>query len=44
MSKISRSIVVAIFVALILFLGISDFIYINSVESTINGVSNWVKF
>ena len=31
MSKISRSLVVAVFVALILFLGISDFTYINNI-------------
>ena len=44
MSKISRSIVVAIFVALILFLGVSDFIYINNVEKTVNSINGWVKF
>ena len=44
MSKISRSIIVAIFVALILFLGVSDFIYINNVEKTVNSINGWVKF
>ena len=44
MSKISRSIVVAIFVALILFLGVSDFIYINNVEKAVNSINGWVKF
>jgi len=43
MSKISRSIVVAIFVTLIVFLGISDFVYINKVGDTVGTISNWIK-
>lgn len=43
MSKISRSLVVAIFVALILFLGVSDFIYINKAEPSVESISNWIK-
>lgn len=43
MSKISRSLVVAIFVALIVFLGISDFVYINRIGDTVSGMSSWVK-
>lgn len=43
MSKISRSLVVAIFVALILFLGVSDFIYINRAEPSVESISNWIK-
>lgn len=43
MSKISRSIVVAIFVVLISFLCITDFVYINKVESVVKTVSNWSK-
>jgi hypothetical protein len=43
MSKISRSIVVAIFVALILFLGVTDFIYINKSENLVGSINNWVK-
>ncbi|MGN1012950.1 MAG: hypothetical protein ACI4ON_03870 [Clostridia bacterium] len=43
MSKISRSLVVAIFVALILFLGVSDFIYINKAETSVESISNWIK-
>lgn len=43
MSKISRSIVVAIFVALIMFLGVSDFIYINKPDIPTGTISNWVK-
>lgn len=44
MSKISRSIVVVIFVALILFLGITDCIYISKGLGDVNGPSNIVKF
>ena len=44
MSKISRSIVVVIFVALILFLGITDCIYISKGLRDVNGPSNIVKF
>ncbi len=44
MSKISRSIVVAIFVALIIFLGVTDCIYINKGLGDGNGPSNIVKF
>ena len=44
MSKISRSIVVVIFVALILFLGVTDFIYINSSENSGQGPSGLYKF
>ena len=43
MSKISRSIVVAIFVALIAFLGISDIVYINKYGVEANTGSNWLK-
>lgn len=43
MSKISRSIVVAIFVVLISFLCITDFVYVNKVESVVKTVSNWSK-
>lgn len=43
MSKISRSIVVAIFVVLISFLCIADFVYINKMESVVKTVSNWSK-
>lgn len=43
MSKISRSIVVAIFVTLIVFLGISDFVYINKAGDTVGTISNWIK-
>ena len=43
-SKISRSIVVAIFAALILFLGITDFMYIGNDMSTMEGPSGIVKF
>lgn len=43
MSKISRSLIVAIFVALILFLGVSDFIYINKAEPSVESISNWIK-
>lgn len=43
MSKISRSIVVAIFVALITFLTVSDFVYINKVGNSVETVSNWIK-
>ena len=44
MSKISRSIVVVIFVALILFLGITDCIYISRGLGDVSGPSNIVKF
>lgn len=43
MSKISRSLVVVIFVALISFLGVSDFIYINRYEASVGSISNWLK-
>ena len=43
MSKISRSIVVAIFVALIAFLGVSDIVYINKYGVEANTGSNWLK-
>jgi len=43
MSKISRSIVVAIFIVLISFLCITDFVYVNKVESVVKTVSNWSK-
>lgn len=43
-SKISRSIVVVIFAALILFLGITDFLYIGNEVSTMQGPSGFVKF
>ena len=43
MSKISRSLVVALFVALILFLGISDFTYINNIGNSVNSASNLMK-
>lgn len=43
MSKISRSIVVAIFVTLIVFLGISDFVYINKIGNLTGTISNWIK-
>ena len=43
MSKISRSLVVAVFVALILFLGISDFTYINNIGNSVNSASNLMK-
>ena len=43
MSKISRSLVVAIFVALILFLGISDISYMNKPNVQASSISNWVK-
>lgn len=43
MSKISRSIVVAIFVALIVFLGISDIAYINKDGVDTQTISNWLK-
>ena len=43
MSKISRSLVVAVFVALILFLEISDFTYINNIGNSVNSASNLMK-
>lgn len=43
MSKISRSIVVVIFVALIIFLGVTDCIYISRGLGDGNGPSNLVK-
>ena len=43
MSKISRSIVVAIFVALIVFLGITDIVYINKDGVNTQTISNWFK-
>ena len=43
MSKISRSIVVAIFVALIVFLGITDIVYINKDGVDTQTISNWFK-
>ncbi len=43
MSKISRSIVVAIFTVLILFLCVTDFVYINQDIVTVETVSNWSK-
>ncbi|MBO5477241.1 MAG: hypothetical protein J6A15_05750 [Clostridia bacterium] len=43
-SKISRSIVVAIFAVFVLFLGITDFVYIGNNVSTIEGPSGMVKF
>ena len=44
MSKISRSIVVVIFVALIVFLAITDCIYINKGFGDGNGPNNIIKF
>ena len=43
MSKISRSIVVVVFVALIMFLGVTDCIYINKGLGDENGPGNLVK-
>lgn len=43
-SKISRSIVVVIFAALILFLGITDYIYISKDVTAVEGPSGIVKF
>lgn len=43
-SKISRSIVVAIFVAIILFLEITDFVYINNIIPQQAGPSGLFKF
>ena len=44
MSKISRSIVVAIFTALILFLTVMDIVYINQNKDVIESTSGLIKF